>query len=191
MPTFYIISGCNGAGKTTASYAIFPEMLDCKEFVNMDEIAKALSPFAPETQSIAAGRIVVNRITDLLKQGVTFAVETTLASRSYASIIRKAKAAGYHVSLVFFWLRTPEMAIRRVEQRVRQGGHHVPDDVVIRRYWVGIKNLFNIYLPITDYWILIDNTTDPFEIIAEGNQNKVNSIECEVRFEYLRYQAND
>lgn len=186
MPNLYLIAGCNGAGKTTASYAIFPQMLDCKEFVNLDEIAKGLSPFHPESVSIAAGRIVVDRINELLEQGADFAVETTLATKSYVSFIRKAKAAGYFVTLVYFWLISPELAVKRVEQRVRFGGHHVPEEVIYRRYWAGIRNLFRMYIPISDYWILIDNSTDPFEEIADGNLTKINSITNEEKFLFLR-----
>lgn len=189
MPNLYLIAGCNGAGKTTASYAIFPQMLNCKEFVNMDEIAKGLSPFDPESVSLAAGRIVVKRINSLLTQGADFAVETTLATKSYAGFVDKAKEAGYFVTLVFFWLTSPELAVKRVEQRVRSGGHRVPDEIVHRRYWAGIRNLFNIYIPISDYWILVDNSTDPFETIAEGNLTAVKSIENEIKFLLLREYA--
>lgn len=186
MPNLYIISGCNGAGKTTASYAIFPQMLNCKEFVNLDEIAKGLSPFDPDSAAIAAGRIMIDRINGLLDVGADFAIETTLATKSYVSFIRKAKAVGYFVTLVYFWLTSPELAIKRVEQRVRFGGHNVPDEVVYRRYWAGIRNLFRMYIPVSDYWIVIDNSTDPFEVIAEGNKTIVASVENEDKFLYLR-----
>lgn len=186
MANLYIISGCNGAGKTTASYAIFPQMLNCNEFVNMDEIAKGLSPFSPDSAALPAGRIVVKRINRLLEQGVDFAVETTLATKSYASFINKAKKAGYYVTLVYFWLRSPEMAIKRVEQRVTHGGHDVPVEVIVRRYWSGMRNLFRLYLPIADYWILIDNSYDPFEVIAEGNLTTVNAVENPEKFLFLK-----
>ena len=191
MPNLYIIAGCNGAGKTTASYAIFPQMLDCREFVNLDEIAKGLSPFDPDSAAIAAGRIMVYRINNLLDAGADFAIETTLATKSYVSFIRKAKSAGYFITLVYFWLTTPELAIKRVEQRVRFGGHNVPDEVVYRRYWAGIKNLFRMYIPVSDYWILIDNSTDPFEVIAEGNKTTVTSVENQDKFIYLRQYGEE
>lgn len=186
MPNLFLIAGCNGAGKTTASYAIFPQMLDCKEFVNLDEIAKGISPFHPESASIAAGRVVVKRINELVSNGADFAVETTLATKSYVSFIKKAKEAGYFITLVYFWLNSPQLAIRRVEQRVRYGGHSVPEEVVKRRYWSGIRNLFNMYVPISDYWILIDNSVDPFEIIAEGNKTKIKTIGNQEKLLYLR-----
>lgn len=186
MPNLFLIAGCNGAGKTTASYAIFPQMLDCKEFVNLDEIAKGISPFHPESASIASGRVVVKRINELLSMGADFAVETTLATKSYVGFVNKAKAAGYFVTLVYFWLNSPELARKRVETRVRYGGHYVADEVVNRRYWAGMRNLFRMYVPISDYWILIDNSVDPFEIIAEGNKSVVSSISNDDKFYYLR-----
>ncbi|MDR2953571.1 MAG: zeta toxin family protein [Prevotella sp.] len=186
MPNLYIISGCNGAGKTTASYAMFPEMLDCKEFINADEIAKGLSPFQPETVAIDAGRIMLMRMNEMLRMREDFAIETTLATKSYANFIRRAQSEGYFVTLIYFWLESPELAIRRVEQRVRFGGHHVPDEVVVRRYYAGMRNLFSMFIPISDYWILIDNSTDPFQMIAEGNRTQVQDIQDEEIFYYLK-----
>lgn len=186
MPNLYIISGCNGAGKTTASYAMFPEILDCKEFINADEIAKGLSPFQPETASIEAGRLMLKRMDEMLGLKEDFAIETTLATKSYTNFIRRAQREGYFVTLLYFWLNSPEMAIKRVEQRVRFGGHHVPDDVVIRRYYAGMRNLFSLYVPISDYWLLVDNTVDPYQMIAEGERNNVTEVYDEERFLYLK-----
>jgi len=106
----YIIAGCNGAGKTTASFTILPEILNCKEFINADEIAKGLSPFQPESVAIEAGRIMLSRINELLAQGKSFAFETTLATKSYAGKIEKAKSNGYQVTLLFFWLKSINLA---------------------------------------------------------------------------------
>lgn len=146
----YIIAGCNGAGKTTASFTILPEILDCKEFVNADEIAKGLSPFQPENVSFEAGRIMLNRINELFTENKNFAFETTLATKSYKSKIIDAKAKGYRVTLLFFWLQTIELAKERVKTRVLEGGHNIKSDVIERRYLKGIKNLFDIYMPIVD-----------------------------------------
>lgn len=172
----YVIAGCNGAGKTTASYTVLPEMLDCKEFINSDEIAKGLSPFQPKTVKIEATRIMLNRMHDLIEAGADFAFETTLATKTFADILRKAKAKGYKVMLIFFWLDTPELAIQRVKQRVEMGGHDVPKDVIVRRYNNGVNYLSKIYIPISDYWMIIDNSNNPFKLIAEGiedNQVKI------------------
>ena len=174
MPNLYIIAGCNGAGKTTASYSVLPEALECRTFVNADEIAKGLSPFEPEAVAIQAGRIMLQRIDDLISRSQDFAFETTLSTRSYVQTIKKAQAFNYNVTVVYFWLKSPQLAIERVQERVAEGGHHIPDDVVIRRYDRGLSNFFNLYLPICDYWLVIDNTVKPSETIAEGKSGNIN-----------------
>ena len=176
MPKLYIISGCNGAGKTTASYTVLPEMLNCREFVNADEIARGLSPFNPENIAIEAGRIMLNRIRELMDNGVDFAFETTLATRSYTSFVRDAQAKGYQVALLYFWLNSPDLAIKRVAERVAAGGHNIDEETIRRRYLKGIYNLFNLYMDIVDYWFLVDNSESQFEIIAEGGKNETKKI---------------
>lgn len=166
----YIIAGCNGAGKTTASFNILPDLLNCKEFVNADAIAAALSPFQPETVAFEAGRIMLKRINELLDKQVDFAIETTLATKSYKNLIERAKEKNYHVTLLFFWLKSPEMAAQRVASRVEKGGHHIPTDVIHRRYERGIKNLFEIYIDICDTVSVYDNTNYKRELIA-SNKN--------------------
>ena len=145
----YIISGCNGAGKTTASYTVLPDVLECKEFVNADEIARGLSPFNPESMAIEAGRLMLQRINELLKNQQNFSIETTLATRSYTRLVHRAQEQGYKVNLIYFWLSSPDLAIQRVAQRVRNGGHDIPKEVVLRRYQAGIDNFFNIYMPVS------------------------------------------
>lgn len=171
MPNLYIIAGCNGAGKTTASYTMLPEMLDCKEFINADEIAKGLSPFQPEKAAIEAGRIMLRRMEEMLKMQEDFAIETTLATKSYVIFIKKAQKLGYFVTLLYFWLSSPELAIKRVEDRVKSGGHNVPSDVIRRRYTAGSTNLFSLYTPISDYWLVVNNSENPFSLIAEGKKD--------------------
>jgi len=168
MKRLYIISGCNGAGKTTASYTILPEMLDCNEFVNADEIAKGLSPFNPNKIAIKAGRLMLTRISELLESGVDFAFETTLSTRSYVNTVKKAQEKGYLVTVLYFWLNSPELAVERVRIRVKEGGHNIPEKTIRRRYDLGISNMFNLYIPIADYWMFIDNSKTPFEILADG-----------------------
>ena len=163
----YIIAGCNGAGKTTASFTILPEILDCKEFVNADEIAKGLSPFQPEKVSFEAGRIMLERINDLLESKENFAFETTLATKSYKSKIFLAKEKGYNVTLLFFWLQNVNLAIERVKTRVLEGGHNIQTEVIERRYKRGIQNLFEIYLPIADEVMIFDNSEGKHDLIAE------------------------
>lgn len=164
----YIIGGPNGAGKTTASATLLPEVWQCREFVNADAIAIGLSPFNPESMAIEAGKLMLKRIDALMKRGETFAIETTLATKSYANLIRKAKKMGYTVSLLYLWLESPETAICRVALRVSEGGHSIPKNVIVRRYYAGLRNLFQIFMPIVDYWMLVDNTRTPREIVAEG-----------------------
>lgn len=163
-PILYIIAGCNGAGKTTASYTVLPEILDCKEFVNADEIAKGLSPFNPEEVAIQAGKLMLQRIEFLLNANVSFAIETTLASRSYQNLVRRAQGRGYIVILLFFWLPTVNLAKLRVQQRVKSGGHNIPNDVIERRYELGIRNLFKVYMPIVDEWAIYLNELSPLLI---------------------------
>ena len=172
----YIISGCNGAGKTTASYTVLPDVLQCKEFVNADEIAHGLSPFNPEGMAIEAGRLMLQRIDGLLKNQENFSIETTLATRSYTRLVHRAQEQGYKVSLIYFWLSSPDLAIQRVAQRVRNGGHDIPRDVVIRRYQAGINNFFNIYMSDVDYWLLADNSNTPRIIVAEGGRGVKTNI---------------
>lgn len=176
MKQLYIIAGSNGAGKTTASYTILPKMLDCKEFVNADEIARGLSPFQPEKVNIHAGRIMLTRIKRLINDGVDFAYETTLSAKSYVNLIRQAQKKGYFVTLVFFWLNTPELAVKRVKTRVLEGGHDIPENIIRRRYESGMKNLFQLYIPIADNWILIDNSGEPYQVIAEGIKDNAEII---------------
>lgn len=164
----YIISGCNGAGKTTASMTILPEVLNCKEFVNADMIAQGLSPFQPETVAFEAGRIMLERIDFLMKSEQNFAIETTLATKSYKNKLLSAKANGYNIKLVFFWLPSFQMAISRVAMRVSEGGHHIPNDVVERRYLRGIANLFKIYIPLNTSWAVYNNSNKKPTIVANG-----------------------
>jgi len=176
MQNLFIIAGPNGAGKTTASFTVLPDMLDCKEFVNADEIARGLSPFQADKAAIDAGRLMLQRIKELIKHKSEFAFETTLSTRSYVNLISNAKESDYFVTLVYFWLNSPDLAIERVKSRVLEGGHDIPVDIIKRRYNSGIKNLFNLYIPISDYWMIIDNSENPFKLIAEGNSNTEKQI---------------
>lgn len=169
MPNLYIIAGCNGAGKTTASFTVLPDILNCREFVNADNIAAGLSPFNVESVALAAGRIMLLRINELMNDGVDFAFETTLSTRSYVSFIKKAQQLGYQVTLLYFWLSSPQNAIQRVAKRVSQGGHHIPSNVIERRYFRGIYNLINLYIPVCNTWSVFDNMVSEPVIIAEGS----------------------
>ena len=172
----YIIAGCNGAGKTTASFSILPEILECKEFVNADEIAKGLSPFQPEKVSFESGRIMLNRIDELFDGKENFAFETTLATKIYKQKVLKAQKDGYNVTLLFFWLSSIDLAKERVKMRVKEGGHNISEEVIERRYISGIVNLFDIYLPIVDQALIFDNSQGVHELIAEKNKEEIINI---------------
>lgn len=189
MPRLYIISGCNGAGKTTASYTMLPEMLECSEFVNSDEFAKGLSPFQPEKAAIQASRYMILKIRYLLKRQLDFGIETTLATRTLLKTVRIAQAAGYTVTLLYFWLNSPELAVERVAARVETGGHNIPEETIRRRYRVGIDYFFHDYAPICERWILADNSQIPFRVIAEGSRNDVLNIKDEATYELIKESA--
>lgn len=157
-PTLYIIAGPNGAGKTTFARKFLPKYAECTQFVNADLIALGLSPFAPETAALRAGRLVLERIDEFSRQRVDFGVETTLAGRSYAPLFRRLKGDGYRIHLFFLWLPEVDTTIARVADRVRRGGHHVPEEDVRRRYVRGLRNFAEVYRPLLDGWILFDNT---------------------------------
>ena len=188
MPKLYIVSGCNGSGKTTASYAVLPEILKCSQFVNSDEFAKALSPFSPAKASVKASRYMLLKIRYLLKRKEDFAIETTLATRSLQNIIIEAQKDGYFVTVIYFWLSSPEMALERIRARVAAGGHNILESTVRRRYNVGLSYMFGLYMGIADRWMLADNSTIPFKVIAQGwKENMV--VRDNPKFENIKKQA--
>ncbi len=176
MPNLYVIAGCNGAGKTTASYTVLPEILNCKEFVNADEIARGLSPFNPESVSFQAGRIMLQRIKELLKVKADFGFETTLATRSYVQLVKQAKKQGFTVILIYFWLESIALAKARVKSRVEKGGHNIPNDVIERRCKGGLDNFFSNYKSLADKWIFYDNSFETPAAIAGGNSSLANYV---------------
>ena len=189
MPNLYIIAGCNGAGKTTASFTILPDILSCREFVNADNIAYGISPFNVEGVAIEAGKIMLRRIEELLQEMADFAIETTLATRSYVSLVQKAQASGYKVTLLYIWLNSPDLALQRVSERVRKGGHNIPQDVVERRYYRGIKNFFSLFMPVCDRWIFADNSQNKLNIIAHGKNKFEEMIENNDIWEIIKNQV--
>ena len=191
MPRLYIVSGCNGAGKTTASYTLLPEMLECRQFVNSDEFAKGLSPFNPEGASIQASRFMLMRIRYLLQRKEDFGIETTLATRSLLNTVRAAQAEGYYVTVLYFWLNSPDLAVKRVKARVAAGGNNIPEETVRRRYRVGINYFFNDYAPICDRWILADNSKVPFKVVAEGGKARPLIIKDSDTFEKIKGLVSD
>ena len=165
-PTVYVIAGPNGAGKTTFATEFLPDFVHCREFVNADLIAAGLSPFAPETQALRAGRLVLTRIRELAGARQDFGFETTLAGRGYVKLIADLKRSGYRVLLFFLWLPSAEMAVARVANRVRQGGHDIPEATIRRRFEAGLRNVFRLYAPLADSWHLYDGSQLPPSCIA-------------------------
>lgn len=185
MPKLYIVSGCNGSGKTTASYGVLPEILECSQFVNSDEFAKSLSPFSPESASVKASRYMLIRIKYLFERKEDFSIETTLATRSLLKMIKDAQSNGYYVTVLYFWLNSPELAVSRVHARVSKGGHNIPEDTIRRRYFMGLDYFFHDYVPLCDRWILADNSEIPFTVVAEGSKNGINIIRDKEKFDVI------
>ena len=187
----FIIGGCNGSGKTTASFNILPELLRCKEFVNADEIARGLSPFQPEKVALEAGKLMLRRIEELMNLGQDFSFETTLSTKSFTKTIEKAKEMGYYVTLIFFWLDSVELAKDRVRTRVREGGHNIPNEVIERRYTAGIKNLFNLYCNRVDFLFIYDNSSINSVLIAEKEGDQEFIIHHKQSFDKLKMISDE
>lgn len=164
-----IIAGPNGAGKTTFAREFLPHEADCPDFINADLIAAGISPFDPDRAAIRAGRLMLFEIKRRIVRCESFAFETTLSGRYYASLIPNWREAGYHVKLIFLNLPNPELAIARVAARVSQGGHHVPELVVRRRFDSGLKNFHDIYKLLVNSWVLYDNSAEKPRLIEMGD----------------------
>lgn len=187
-PTVYVIAGPNGAGKTTFATAFLPDFVQCREFLNADLIAAGLSPFAPETQNVRAGRLLLARISELAEERADFGFETTLSGRTYATLLRKMKSRGYRVVLFFLWLPSAEMAVARVANRVKQGGHRVPPEDIRRRYAAGVSHLLRLYLPISDGWWIYDASRLPPKLIASAERDRT-TVKQKRLFGQIKQQA--
>jgi predicted ABC-type ATPase len=169
-PQVIVIAGPNGAGKTTLAPFLLRDKLGLLEYVNADPIAHGLSGFDPASVALQAGRVMLNRLHELAAQRKTFALETTLASKHYAGWIKKLRADGYAFQLMFLWLRSPDLAVRRVRARVHAGGHEVPEQVIRRRHAAGLKNFWSFYQPLADAWAVYDNSESEKVLIAAGDR---------------------
>ncbi|HKF48513.1 MAG TPA: AAA family ATPase [Terracidiphilus sp.] len=163
----FIIGGPNGAGKTTASRLLIPSSFGHAVFLNADEIAREISPNNPESAALAAGRVLIERMRKLVGSEASFALETTCAGKTYIPMLKSCNAGGWRISLFYFWLPSPEDSIARVAQRVREGGHSIPDAVIYRRFRIGLANMRNLYLPLADTAAIYDNSCNPRVLIAE------------------------
>lgn len=169
MPRAAVLGGINGAGKTTASREVLQNVLGIPVFANADAIARGLNAFHPESEAVRAGRVLLDWLKDLAAAKRDFAFETTLAARTYAPWLAELRAAGYEVYLFYYWLRSPEMAIARVAERVRAGGHFVPDATVRQRYSRSVRNFLELYRPVADCWEVYDNSNGERTLIAAGD----------------------
>lgn len=166
-PTVYIVAGPNGAGKTTFCNEFLPDFVQCREFLNADLIAAGLSPFAPESQNFRAARLLLTRMKELTESRESFGFETTLSGRSYLRTLAAMKEEGYQLVLFFLWLPTSDLAVDRVAERVLAGGHDVPEPIIRRRFDSGLRNLFQRYRDLADWWWLLDGSSLPPSVIAE------------------------
>ncbi|MGG6265391.1 AAA family ATPase [Leptolyngbya sp. AN03gr2] len=171
MPVVYVIGGANGSGKTTSALSILPT-LGVIEFVNADAIASGLSPLNPDSMAIQAGRLMLERLNELAEAGSDFAFETTLAARTFAPFLRSCKARDYTIALLYFWLPSVELAVARVARRVASGGHSIPEEVIRRRYERGRRNLIELYLPLCDGCLILDNSAQESRLIARKPLNE-------------------
>lgn len=186
-----MIAGPNGAGKTTAAITLIPNLPLIYEFINADEIARGLSPLHPETMALVASKLMIQRLRDLLAANKSFAFETTAAGTNYLKYLKQAQKQGYTFNLMFLWLDSPEQAIRRVAERVSQGGHNIPTEVIKRRYFAGLKNLLKYYLPLADSAMLIDNSPEEkFKVFARKNIDSSLEIEDIEIWEQIQKAAN-
>lgn len=189
-PLLVVLAGPNGAGKTTAAPRLLRGALAVSEFVNADTIAQGLSAFRAEQAAVAAGRILLDRLQALGRERASFAFETTLASRSFAPWLRELRTDGYRLHLEFLSLPSPDMALARVQERVRLGGHNVPPSVVRRRYTRGLRNFFLVYREIADTWQLFDNSVrDEYRLLASGKRRTVPTVVDQAGWNQLLEQA--
>lgn len=173
----YIISGPNGSGKTTFAERFLPDYAECPNFINADLIAKGLSPFSPRASAIRAGKLVLARIHELTKKGADFGFETTLSGKSYVRLFRRLKDEGYKINIFFLWIPGPDLAIERIKERVSQGGHDVAVKDVRRRFGRAIKNFVGLYKPLSDSWIIFNNSGVKPDLIARDQGGRLTVID--------------
>lgn len=176
-PNLYIIAGPNGAGKTTFARKFLPQYVECLEFVNADFIAGGLSPFAPERAAIHAGRLMLEQIHSLTESGLDFGFETTLSGKTYAKLLPEMKRRGYFIHIFFLWIADVELALERIELRVRNGGHHIPEAIVRRCFGRSLPNFLRFYKPLADSWTIFDNSSDVPQMIAFEESGRIEIVD--------------
>ena len=187
IPNVFVMGGPNGAGKSTVAPFLLRDVVRLEDFVNADVIARGLSGFEPDRAAMQAGRLMIARLRELAGERRDFAFETTLASRSFAPWLRRIREEGYRVHVVYVWVPDPETSVQRVHLRVSQGGHHVPPDIVHRRYQRGLENLWRLYMPIADHWRIYNNTDRAgARLVAYGGPAGVEGVFDEQLLERIR-----
>lgn len=167
-PTIYVIAGCNGAGKTTFARQFLPHEVKCLNFLNADLIAQGLSPWDTGAAALKAGRILLAEFRLFVAKKQTFAFESTLSGKTYIGLLQQAKQEGFQIYLHYLWLPNPSMAIARVRDRVKIGGHHVPAADIRRRFGRSLPHFVNDYAPLADRWAVWDNQTSPPILVAKS-----------------------
>lgn len=189
-PNLYIIAGPNGAGKTTFARKFLPQYVECLEFVNADFIAGGLSPFAPERAAIHAGRLVLEQIHSLAERGVDFGFETTLSGKTYVKVLQEVNKRGYLIHIFFLWINDVALALERIRLRVQNGGHHIPENVVHRRFIRSLPNFLRIYKPLADSWVIFDNSGDVPNMIAIQESGKIEILDRDLFNILLRFRGD-
>ena len=189
-PNLYIIAGPNGAGKTTFARKFLPQYVECLEFVNADFIAGGLSPFAPERAAIHAGRLMLEQIHSLTERGLDFGFETTLSGKTYVKLLQEMKRRGYFIHIFFLWITDVELALERIKLRVRNGGHHIPEAIVRRRFGRSLPNFLRFYKPLADSWTIFDNSSDVPKMIAFEESGRLEIVDRDLFGLLLKYKGN-
>jgi len=189
-PNLYIIAGPNGAGKTTFARKFLPDYAKCLEFVNVDLIASGISPFDPERAALRAGRIMLGQIHSLAERGADFGFETTLSGRTYVKLLQEMKEKGYLIHTFFLWISDVELALERIRLRVRNGGHHIPEAIVRRRFGRSLPNFLRVYKPLADSWTIFDNSGDVPKLIAIEEAGKIEILDPDLFNILLKNKGN-
>ena len=189
-PNLYIIAGPNGAGKTTFARKFLPQYAECLEFVNADLIAGGLSPFAPERAAILGGRLMLEQIHSLAERGLDFGFETTLSGKTYVKLLQDMRKRVYLIHIFFLWITNVKLALERIELRIRNGGHHIPESIVRRRFDRSLPNFLHFYKPLADSWAIFDNSGDAPKMIAFEESGKLEILDPDLFDILLKYKEN-
>lgn len=176
QPTLYLFAGSNGAGKTTFARAYLRQLDPIPRFLNADEIARGLSPLDPQKLAVKAGKLLLREIQDCLKSGTSFGLESTLSGTTHAKLLQRARTLGYQIEIHYLWIPSPELAIRRIAQRVKMGGHSIPESDVRRRFNRSRRNFTAVYAPLADLWTVWDNRPEPPRLLLTSESAKLSSF---------------